>query len=138
MGALETLVLRCTPVGLTDGYVRLTVVSGRDEWKPLREPDRPARPRRPGGGHIRVWEDSEKTKMVLDTTTEPKFMTKVWPLSGDFPMGQVPATLYAEGVEASPCEGGVSLVLDYGPTEMTLGPGSARDILVITVRQPAP
>jgi hypothetical protein len=132
IGALEKLSLRCVPKSRTKGYVRFTVMSGAGEWQNLQDPENLARPRRPAGGHIRVWEDPERTKLILDSH-EPGKMMVVWTLSDEFPIERIPTTVYAEGVEASGEDGDVVLVLDYGPTEETTGPGSLQDILVTTI-----
>ncbi|MBT7299396.1 MAG: DUF3616 domain-containing protein, partial [Victivallales bacterium] len=137
IGAHEKLSLRCVPKSRTEGYVRFTVVSGPGEWKNLQDPESLARPRRPAGGHIRVWEDPERTKLILDSHENPK-MTLVWALSNAFPVERIPTTVYAEGVVASRAAGDVILVLDYGPTEETTGPGSLRDVLVTTVAPAEP
>ncbi|MBT3289715.1 MAG: DUF3616 domain-containing protein, partial [Victivallales bacterium] len=132
IGSLEKLSLRCVPKSRTEGFVRFTVMSGAGEWEHLRDPARLPRPRRPGGGRIRVWEDQEKTKLILDSHTLGK-MDVVWALSETFPIDRIPTTVYAEGVAVSREAGDVVLVLNYGLTEATTGPGSLQDVLVATV-----
>lgn len=135
VGRLERIVLRCEPKTLDKGYVRLTVVSNPGEWSRLKDPRWLARPRRPVGGHIRVWKDAAKTTLVLDSQ-DPTKMTMIWRLSYETPLVLVPPNLFVEGMVPSRESGDVVLVLEYGPTVATTGADSTRDILVMTVSDP--
>jgi hypothetical protein len=133
IGRVEKLALKVVPKSSTEGYVRFTVLSGAGEWEHLRDPERLPRPRRPAGGRIRIWEDAERTKVILDSHVEGSMMV-VWKLSPDFPFERIPTMVYAEGLEPSKQDGDVALVLGYGLVETTDQPEMVQDILVATIK----
>jgi hypothetical protein len=132
VGALQKLSLHCVPKSMTGGYVRFTVLSGAGEWEHLRDPERLPRPRRPAGGHIRVWQDPQRTTLLLDSHVQGKMMV-VWTLSEEFPFDLVPTTVYVEGMAASKEDGDVSLVLGCGEVAAPDKADLRQDILVATV-----
>jgi len=132
-GQIGKLALKCVPASPASGYVRFTVLSGAGEWENLRDPTRLPRPRRPAGGHIRIWQDPERTTLILDSHDPAKAMV-VWTLSEQFPVDRIPTTVCAEGLEPSKADGDVALVLGYGLVAAPDRPDAVQDILVATVR----
>jgi hypothetical protein len=131
-GEVEKLSLRCTPKSMTEGYVRLTVLSGAGEWEHLRDPKRLPRPRRPAGGRIRVWQDPQKSTLILDSHVRGKMMV-VWKLSEEFPFDLIPTTVYVEAVSASRADGDVCLILGEGSQPANDVAELEQDILVLTI-----
>jgi hypothetical protein len=137
VGRLEKLVLRNKPKSLASGYVRLTIVSNPGEWELLKNPNRAAIPRRPEGGRIRIWQDSGRKELVLDSHDATK-QTKLWRLSYNFPLALVPVSLYAEGISPSKESGDVVLALLHSSSPRVDATSPTRDILVMTVRKGEP